>query len=234
MCPHVAAQIGPTATVVTTIGHGEGDCHCGLDVAQLPVAGCSASVVHDAPQVASAEDVSQVASAEGVDGRSGGSDQQQDGVVSWQYCQAELDCDGLCHCRLQTYVPHVPFLPILPEQPFPQCRDKAARLLYIDDATVAEKVRLDRVCFPLLTTEGPFGQLQSCNLGIPGSYTQLQHRLRDIERQSKAVGMVLNTAKTKAIMFNFTHNRQAVPFISPTDGPQITNPVCLQIVRLCV
>ena len=74
---------------------------------------------------------------------------------------------------------------------------------------------------PLLPTLGPLGKLQSCGLGIPGCWTQLEHRLRDIERQSKAVGMILNTDKTKVICFNFTKNRQAEPFIGALDGAPV-------------
>ena len=83
--------------------------------------------------------------------------------------------------------------------------------MYVDDASCAEHVKLDKVCVPLLPTAGPHNKMLGCNLAIPGAHTQLQHRLHDIADSCNAVGMKLNAAKTKVIMFNFTKMKQAVP-----------------------
>ena len=127
------------------------------------------------------------------------------------YCVPTLDMLGLCHCA------HPPFLPPLAGHMFPKCREPCLRLLYIDDALLATSVRLDRELVPLLPTLGPHGQLESCGLGLPGEWNSLQHRLRDIEAHSSAIGMVLNEKKTNLFIINPAFTRQAVPFIALHD-----------------
>ena len=108
-----------------------------------------------------------------------------------QLCDPILDLWGLCHCPY--YPPaHVPVLGPNRGQSFPACRDPCLRLLYIDDALIATPIRVDHDCVPLLPTEGPHGRLASCGLGIPGSWLQLQHRIRDVDANAQAIGMKLN------------------------------------------
>ena len=45
----------------------------------------------------------------------------------------------------------------------------------------------------------------------------MEHKLRDISMHAEAVGMKLNTDKTKLIAFNFKQ-KQAVPYVSLVDG----------------
>ena len=91
-------------------------------------------------------------------------------------------------------------------------------MLYIDDALVASTIHVDKECVPLLPTEGPHGRLGSCGLGVPGGWLQLEHRLRDIDSNAKAIGMKLNVKKTMVMIFNLTKNRQCIPFCSLTPG----------------
>ena len=105
-------------------------------------------------------------------------------------CPPLLALDGLCHCP--EYAPgHVPVLVPRPGQAFPACRDPCLRLLYIDDALLATAIKLDKDCAPLLPTEGPHGRLAGCGLGIPGGWLPLQHRLRDVDTNARAIGMKL-------------------------------------------
>ena len=53
---------------------------------------------------------------------------------------------------------------------------------------------------------------------IPGDWFSLQHRLRDINANATSIGMCLNAKKTMLMMFNFTKNRQCLPFCALTDG----------------
>ena len=78
-----------------------------------------------------------------------------------------LDLNGMCHCPAYQPV-HVPVTIPKPGRSFPPCRDPCLRLLYIDDALLATTVHVDRECASLLPTEGPYGRLWSCGLGIPG------------------------------------------------------------------
>ena len=55
-------------------------------------------------------------------------------------------------------------------------------------------------------------------VGLPGARLALEHRLRDIDRQARAVGMCLNVKKTNLLVINPKHNLQAVPFVSIEDG----------------
>ena len=128
-----------------------------------------------------------------------------------------LSPDGLCHCT--AYSPgHVPVLAQHPGHSYPPCRDPSFRVLYIDDALIASVINVDRDCVPLLPTYGPHGRLGSCGLGVPGGWFHLQHRLRDVDVNARAVGIQLNTKKTMLMVFNFTHNRQFIPFCSLTEG----------------
>ena len=72
------------------------------------------------------------------------------------------------------------------------CREPSIRLLYIDDALIATTIKLDREAVPLLPTYGPVGRMGSCNLGIPGDWINLQHRLRDVKMDAESIGMQLN------------------------------------------
>ena len=83
---------------------------------------------------------------------------------------------------------------------------------------LAAPIKLDQVCVPLSPTLGPHGKLESCSLGIPGDWLQLQHRLRDVDRNASAIGMKLNAKKTNLMVVNSSHNRQAVPYCSLNDG----------------
>ena len=79
------------------------------------------------------------------------------------------------------------FLPVPSGFAFPPC------LLYIDDSLIAVPLYLDRFCVKLLPTDGPYGRLQGCGLGIPGAWNSLEHRLRDVDRNAKAIGIKLNS-----------------------------------------
>ena len=113
---------------------------------------------------------------------------------------------------------HVPALQPMKGKSYPPCREPSFRVPYIDDALVASTVRLDYEHVPLLPTDGPHGRLGSCGLGLPGGRLQLEHRLRDVGHNASAIGMKLNEDKTKLMVFNFTKNRQFIPFCSLTDG----------------
>ena len=113
---------------------------------------------------------------------------------------------------------HVPVLVPRPGQTYPPCRDSILRVLYIDDALIATTIRVDKECVPLLPTDGPHGRLGSCGLGIPGGWFPLQHRLRDVDANARAIGMQLNTKKTFLMVFNLTKNSQYIPFCSLIDG----------------
>ena len=101
---------------------------------------------------------------------------------------------------------------------FPPCREPSFRALYLDDSILASVVRLDFDCVPLLPTLGPHSKFDRCGLGIPGSWFQLEHRLREIDRNVKSIGMVVNTKKTTLMLFNNTRSRQCLPFCSLADG----------------
>ena len=137
--------------------------------------------------------------------------------------------NGLCHCSSQENSPHSAFLPVPTGFAFPPCRNDSLRLLYIDDSLIAVPLYLDRFCVRLLPTDGPYGRLQGCGLGIPGAWNSLEHRLRDIDCNAKAIGMKLNSNKTKLIIFNPTDNRQCVPFVSLNEGEPLQ---CVEEMRL--
>ena len=137
--------------------------------------------------------------------------------------------NGLCHCSIQENSPHTAFLPVPSGFAFPPCRNNSLRLLYIDDSLIAVPLYLDRFCVKLLPTDGPYGRLQGCGLGIPGAWNSLEHRLRDVDRNAKAIGMKLNRNKTKLIVFNPTDNRQCVPFVSLEEGEPLQ---CVEEMRM--
>ena len=91
-------------------------------------------------------------------------------------------------------------VPVLAPYPGLACREPSLRLLYIDDALLASVVKLDQVCVPLLPTLGPHGRLASSGLGVPGEWLPLQHRLRDVDANARAVGMLLYAKKTNIMM----------------------------------
>ena len=64
-------------------------------------------------------------------------------ITTTPYCSPSLDKDGLCHCKMWCTIVHTPYLHPLPPQSLTKCREESIRLLYIDDATCAEKVKLD-------------------------------------------------------------------------------------------
>ena len=79
-------------------------------------------------------------------------------------------------------------------------------------------IKLDRVSTPLIPMYGPHGKLGSCGLGVPGDWFPLQHRLRDVDRNARDIGMLINVKKTNMIIFNTKTSRQVIPFCSLTDG----------------
>ena len=97
---------------------------------------------------------------------------------------------------------------------FPNAEKNVLRLLYIDDALLASALYLDRDCVPLLPTEAPHGKLASCGLGMPGGWLSLEHRLRDVDRHARAVGMCLNVKKTNLLLINPTHKVSGNPIHS--------------------
>ena len=101
---------------------------------------------------------------------------------------------------------------------FPECRNPALRLLYIDDASCVETVNLKETTVDLLPTLGLHGRMGGSGLGIPVCYLALEHRLADIKNHAEVMGMVLNEQKTKLIVFNPTKVWQAIPFISLNPG----------------
>ena len=147
-----------------------------------------------------------------------------------KYCLPVLDVqDGLCHCSHYEIRPHVPYLPPVKSDPFPLCRKELLRLLYIDDASCVEKLKLDKLLVPLLDTHGPQGRMTSCGLGIPGEWLGLQHKLQEITRNAEALGMRVNTNKTKLLVINPTLTKQVVPCVAAYPG----NPLlCVGEVRL--
>ena len=123
--------------------------------------------------------------------------------VTW--CTSPLlDLDGLCHC-VNHQLRHVPVLQPLKGKSYPPCREPSFCVLYIDDALVASTVRLDYELVPLLPTDGPHGRLGSCGLGLPGARLQLEHRLRDVGHNARAIGMKLNESK-KSFVKNSMYN----------------------------
>ena len=135
----------------------------------------------------------------------------------------------MCHCDARELTPHVPFLPIPNGSSFPECRNSCLRVLYIDDALVAQVLNLDKLCVDLLPTLGPTGKTASCGLGIPGPWTSLEHRLKDIQNQAEDIGMLLNGKKTHLIVFNPYASRQAFLFVSLESGKPLQ---CLDQIRL--
>ena len=127
---------------------------------------------------------------------------QRSQVYSPAFCSPILDLNGLCHCLSQENSPHTAYLPVPAGFAFPPCRNDSLRLLYIDDSLVAVPLYLDRCCVRLLPTDGPYGRMLGCGLGIPGAWNPLEHRLRDINCNAEAIGMKLNSSKTKLIIFN--------------------------------
>ena len=57
----------------------------------------------------------------------------------------------------------------------------------------------------------------------------MQHRLRDIDKNARSIGMSLNVKKTNLIFFNPSHTRQAIPFVSILDGSPL---LCVETMRL--
>ena len=142
-------------------------------------------------------------------------------VETGPFCLPVLDLEGLCHCSRFEIAPHVPVLPQLPGSCFPLCREDSLRLLYIDDASLAQRIDLNSMLVPLLQTAGPHGRMAGCGMGIPGQWLSLQHKLRDVIKNTEALGMQVNSRKTKILMINDAHTKQAVPLVSATDGDTI-------------
>ena len=140
-----------------------------------------------------------------------------------------LDLDGLCHCSSNEPKPHPVSLPALKGSEFPLCRSQALRLLYIDDASCAQRIDLDSMVVPLLQTEGPQAKMTSCGLAIPGPWLALDHKLKDVIKNSKAMGMVVNDDKTKLLMINPADTRQAVPIVASEPGKSL---LCVRELRL--
>ena len=160
----------------------------------------------------------------------------------WVYCDPVLNNEGLCVCLVNTppapilcsmvqhqvpplsvatMSPHVPYLPPQSGQTYPMGRKHTLRLMYVDDVTILEKVSLPTTTVPLLPTFGPNIGMRSCQLGIPGEWLALQHNLRDIDESATAMRMLVNTKKTKVIVFNKTEVLQAVPYISLLEGQPV-------------
>ena len=91
-------------------------------------------------------------------------------------CDTVLDMFGKCFCKSQEGS-HMPVLVPMRGRVFPACREASFRSMYIDDSVLASTIYLDRGCAHLLPTLGPFGKMASCNLGIPGAWFALEHRL---------------------------------------------------------
>ena len=62
--------------------------------------------------------------------------------------------------------------------------------MYVDDVTILEKVTLPTCTVPLLPTFEPNIAMRSYQLGIPGEWLTLQHKLRDIDKSASAMGML--------------------------------------------
>ena len=129
----------------------------------------------------------------------------------WLHCNPVLNNEGLCECEINTppaatlsrmvqhqvpptsvatRAPHVPYLPPLSGQTHPMCRKDTLRLMYVDDVTILEKVTLPTCTVPLLPTFEPNIAMRSYQLGIPGEWLTLQHKLRDIDKSASAMGML--------------------------------------------
>ena len=115
-----------------------------------------------------------------------------DHELNKQLCSPVLDMFGLCHCSRDVQA-HVPVLVPMQGRVFPPCRDPSFRAMYIDDSILASSIRLDKDCVPLIHTMAPYGRSDSCGFGIPGQWFSLEHRLRDIQRNVKSIGMIINT-----------------------------------------
>ena len=72
-------------------------------------------------------------------------------------------------------------------------------MMYVDDVTILEKVTLPTCTVPLLPTFEPNIAMRSCQLGIPGEWLTLQHKLRDIDKSPSAMGMLVNARQTLEI-----------------------------------
>ena len=101
--------------------------------------------------------------------------------------------------------------------------------MYIDDASCAQTLDLDKMLVPLIETEGPHGRMAGCGMAIPGEWLTLQHKLRDVVSNAKTLGMKVNDSKTKLIVFNETHNRQAIPMVAAYPGQPLQ---CVSELRL--
>ena len=146
-----------------------------------------------------------------------------------QFCLPVLDYNGLCHCSHQEQIPHVPQLPPIPSNSYPLCRNEMLRLLYIDDATCCEVLDLDKLLVPLIETSGPHGKMASCGLAIPGQWLGLEHKLKEITENANALGMQVNSKKTKLIIFNNAITKLAVPCVSAEPGHPL---LCVDELRL--
>ena len=82
---------------------------------------------------------------------------------------------------------------------------------------------------PLIETEGPHGRMAGCGMAIPGEWMALQHKLRDVVTNAQTLGMKVNSSKTKLIVFNDTHTRQAVPIVAASPGKPL---LCVPELRL--
>ena len=142
---------------------------------------------------------------------------QKNHELNKQLCSPVLDMFGLCHCSRDVQA-HVPVLVPMQGRVFPPCRDPSFRAMYIDDSILASSIRLDKDCVPLIQTMAPYGRFDSCGFGIPGQWFSLEHCLRDIQRNVKSIGMIINTKKTTLMVFNNTKNRLCLPFCSLDDG----------------
>ena len=101
--------------------------------------------------------------------------------------------------------------------------------MYIDDTSCAQTLDLDRMLVPLIETEGPHGRMAGCGMAIPGEWMALQHKLRDVVTNANTLGMKVNDSKTKLIVFNEAHTRQAVPMVAATPGHPLQ---CVSELRL--
>ena len=124
---------------------------------------------------------------------------------------------------------HPVCLPALKGSEFPLCRSESLRLLYVDDASCAQRIDLDKMLVPLLDTEGPHGKMSSCGLAIPGPWLALDHKLKDVVHNARTMGMVVNDEKTKLLIFNSATTRQAVPMVGSEPGKTLQ---CVSEIRL--
>ena len=66
-------------------------------------------------------------------------------------------------------------------------------------------------------------------MAILGEWVTLQHKLRDVVSNANTLGMKVNDSKTKLIVFNGTHTRQAIPMVAAYPGQPLQ---CVSELRL--